>query len=92
MQDVSNKLSKAQEYNEEYRTDYEIQQEHDAIISYQELLEKKDSIKTIDEEDAVINIEELIARKKEQEKIYNITKEEETDKFINELKDFRHNL
>lgn len=73
------------------RTDYEIKQEEDAIISYEELMRKKDSIKTIDEEDAIISIEELRKRKQE-EKLYNITKDEEDDEFINELKHFRSDL
>ncbi len=74
------------------RTAYEIKQEEDAIISYQELMKRKDSIQTVDEEDAVISIDELIQRKKEQERIYNITKEEEDNTFIKELKDFRSDL
>ena len=55
-------------------------------------MEKKDSIQTVDEEDAVISIDELIQRKKEEEKIYNITEEEATDDFISELKKFREDL
>ena len=69
-----------------------VKQEEDAIISYEELMQKKDSIKTIDEEDAIISIEELRKRKQEEDKLYNITKDEEDDEFINELKHFRSDL
>ena len=55
-------------------------------------MQKKDTLKPIDEEDAVISINELIAKKAEEEKLYNITKEEENDEFINELKHFRNDL
>ena len=55
-------------------------------------MEKKDSIHIIDEEDAVISIEELINRKKQEEKLYNITKDEENNTFIDELKHLRHDL
>ena len=55
-------------------------------------MQKKDSIKTIDEEDAIISIEELRKRKQEEDKLYNITKDEEDDEFINELKHFRSDL
>lgn len=80
------------------RTSYEIEQEENAIISYKELMEKKDSIQTIDEEEAVISIEELLNRTnnkketQEENKLYNITEEEENDSFINELKQFRKDL
>lgn len=87
--ELSKKLSSA---NDVDRTDYEIKQEEDAIISYEELMQKKDSIKTIDEEDAIISIEELRKRKQEEDKLYNITKDEEDDEFINELKHFRSDL
>ncbi len=90
LDELSKKMSQAD--SDIKRTDYELKEEEDAIISYQELMEKKDSIKTIDEEDAVISIDELIAKKKEQERIYNITKEEENEDFIKELKDFRSDL
>ena len=87
------------EYHDEIeRTSYEIEQEENAIISYKELMEKKDSIQTIDEEDAIISIEELLNKtssKKEIEeknKLYNISEEEENDSFINELKQFRKDL
>ena len=74
------------------RTAYEIKQEEDAIISYDELMRKKDSLKIEDDEDAVISIEELKKKKMEEERIYNITKAEENDEFISELKDFRSDL
>jgi len=80
------------------RTRYEIEQEENAIISYKELMEKKDSIQTIDEEDAVISIEELLNKtnqkdeSKEETKLYNISETEENDSFINELKQFRKDL
>lgn len=80
------------------RTRYEIEQEENAIISYKELMEKKDSIQTIDEEDAVISIEELLNKtnqkeeSKEDTKLYNISETEENDSFINELKQFRKDL
>ena len=74
------------------RTDYEKQQEEDAIISYQELMDKKDSLEPINEEEAVISIDELMQKKKEEEKLYNINEEETTDDFINELKKFRSDL
>lgn len=90
LQEVSKKLEESQ--NEIKRTAYEIKQEEDAIISYEELMKKKDTLKIEDEEDAIISIEELKRRKAEQERIYNITKEEEDNKFINELKDFRSDL
>ena len=80
------------------RTQYEIEQEENAIISYKELMEKKDSIQTIDEEDAIISIEELLNKTnskeeiKEESKLYNISEEEENESFINELKQFRKDL
>ena len=84
--------------NDIQRTSYEIEQEENAIISYKELMEKKDSIQTIDEEEAIISIEELLNKAnsnketKEESKLYNITEEEENDSFINELKQFRKDL
>ena len=102
LEEVSRKLAEAEVPDEIERTNYELQQEEDAIISYKELMEKKDSIQTIDEEDAIISIEELMERnnhkqekieKKHQEtKLYNISDEEENDNFINELKQFRNDL
>ena len=92
LEEVSQKLSEATDLNDIDRTAYEIEQEEEAIISYQELMNKKDQIKIIDEEDAVISIDELMKRKKHEEKLYNITKEEENNTFIDELKQFRHDL
>ena len=92
LEEVSQKLSEATDLNDIDRTAYELQQEEEAIISYQELMNKKDQIKIVDEEDAVISIEELINRKKQEEKLYNITKEEENNTFIDELKQFRQDL
>ena len=89
LEELSKKLADANSQNDVNRTEYELRQEEDAIISYEELMQKKDSIKTVDEEEAVISIEELRAKK---EKLYNITKDEETDEFINELKQFRSDL
>lgn len=92
LEEVSQKLSEATDLNDIDRTAYEIEQEEEAIISYQELMNKKDQIKIIDEEDAVISIDELMRRKRQEEKLYNITKEEENNTFIDELKQFRHDL
>ena len=92
LKQVSEKLSEAQDLDGIERTEYERKQEEDAIISYEELMQKKDSIQIIDEEDAVISIEELIKKKQQNEKLYNITKEEENDEFISELKHFRSDL
>lgn len=88
LKEVSQKLSNA--VNDIERTEYEIKQEEEAIISYEELMQKKDSIKTIDEEEAVISIEELY--QKEKNKLYGITEEEGNDKFIDELKNLRGDL
>lgn len=100
LEEVSRKLSEAEIPDEIERTNYELKQEEDAIISYKELMEKKDSIQTIDEEDAVISIEELMQRSnqktqeqvEEEHKLYNLTEEEENDNFIKELKQFRSDL
>lgn len=99
LEEVSKKLSEADLPDEIERTDYELEQEENAIISYKELMEKKDSIQTIDEEEAIISIEELMNRNnqnKETEpkdtKLYNLTEEEENDDFIKELKQFRQDL
>ena len=89
LEEVSEKLAKSTQ-PEISRTAYEIQQEADAIISYDELMRKKDSIKTVDEEEAVISMDELI--KREKERLYKITPEEKNDKFIDELKKFRSDL
>lgn len=90
--EVKEKLSNAINNEEIVRTEYELKQEEDAIISYEELMQKKDSIEIVDEEEAVISIEELIEKKKQEEKIYKLTEEEENNSFINELKQFREDL
>ena len=90
LKDVSDKLSQKNAEETLTRTAYELKQEEDAIISYHELMEKKDSLKMIDDEEAVISIDELIKRNKE--KIYNITEETENNRFIDELKNFRSDL
>lgn len=92
IEEVSKKLSESSQLDNIDRTEYEIKQEEEAIISYEELMQKKDSIKMIDEEEAVISIEELMERKNKEEKLYNLTEEEENDKFIRELKNFRSDL
>lgn len=90
--EVSRKLSEASNLDNVSRTEYELRQEEEAIISYEELMQKKDSIKILDEEDAIISIEELMQKKSEENKLYNLTEEEENTKFINELKNFRSDL
>lgn len=99
LEEVSKKLSEADVIDDVKRTNYELEQEENAIISYKELMEKKDSIKTIDEEEAIISIEELMNHKvnedsmvKEDTKLYHLTEEEENDSFIRELKQFRSDL
>ena len=92
LEEISKSLSKITNEEGLNRTEYELKQEEDAIISYKELMEKKDSIETVDEEEAIISMEELIARKQKEEKLYNITNDAENDKFINELKNFRSDL
>lgn len=92
LEKVKDSLSKAAESDEITRTEYEKQQEDDAIISYEELMQKKDQIKMIDEEEAVISIDELLRKKTNDDKLYQLTEEEENDKFINELKSFRKDL
>ena len=92
IEEVSKKLSEAELPDEVERTEYELKQEEDAIISFKELMERKDTIDVVDEEDAVISIGELMERKKEEEKLYNITEEEENDEFLRELKKFRSDL
>ena len=92
LEELSKKMSQTNNENDLNRTSYELQQEEDAIISYRELMQKKDQIQTVDEEDAVISIEELQRRKKAEEKLYNITEKEADDDFINELKHFRSDL
>lgn len=90
LRDVSQELNKANESSGIKRTSYELKQEEEAIISFKELMEKKDSIQMIDEEEAIISIEELV--KHEKEKLYQITPEEEDERFVNELKKFRNDL
>ena len=92
LEEVSQKLANAKELNDINRTEYELKQEEDAIISYEELMKKKDSIKIVDEEEAVISIDELMNLKNKQEKLYNLTETEENDNFIKELKKFRNDL
>ena len=109
LEEVSRKLSEAEIPDEIERTDYELEQEENAIISYKELMEKKDSIQTIDEEEAIISIEELMNRNNSKEekitkenyqdktdykddKLYNLTEDEENDDFLRELKQFRNDL
>lgn len=92
LEEVSQKLANAKELNDINRTEYELKQEEDAIISYEELMKKKDSIKIVDEEEAVISIDELMNLKNKQEKLYNLTEDEENDQFIKELKNFRKDL
>lgn len=100
LEEVSKKLSEAELPDEIERTEYELEQEENAIISYKELMEKKDSIQTVDEEEAVISIEELMNRKNKQEmqesskeiKLYNLTEKEKNEDFIKELKQFRNDL
>lgn len=92
LEEVSSKLANSQNLDYVDRTEYELKQEEEAIISYEELMQKKDQIKMIDEEEAVISIEELLQKQKRDEKLYQLTDEEENDKFIRELKDFRNDL
>lgn len=101
LEEVSKKLSVAQTPDDIERTEYELEQEENAIISYKELMKKKDTIKTIEEEEAIISIEELMNRKNnstdeidisKSQKLYNITEEEENDEFLKELKKFRKDL
>ena len=99
LEEVSRKLAEAEIPDEIERTNYELKQEEDAIISYKELMEKKDSIQTVDEEEAVISIEELMNLSnqkqeniKEDGKLYKLSDEEENDNFIKELKQFRNDL
>lgn len=92
LEEVSKKLAVAEKTEDIDRTEYELKQEEEAIISYEELMQKKDTIKIIDEEEAVISIEELLRKKEQEDKLYNLTEDEENDKFINELKNFRNDL
>ena len=67
LESVSKSLEEHKETEPIELTNYELQQEDDAIISYQELLGSQD-------------------------KLYNITDEEEDSPFIEELKSFRKSL
>ena len=90
LEDLSKKLNEVKNDSDIRRTSYELRQEEEAIISFKELMEKKDKIQIIDEEEAIISIEELI--KHEKEKLYKITPDEEDEEFVNELKKFRNDL
>ena len=102
LEEVSKKLAEAEVPDGIERTNYELKQEEDAIISYKELMAKKDSLQTIDEEDAVISIEELMNRNqqsqqenietREDTKLYKLSDEEENEDFLKELKQFRNDL
>lgn len=92
LEELSKKMAENNNQNDIDRTEYELKQEEEAIISYEELMQKKDSIKIVDEEDAIISIEELKKRKQAEEKLYNITEKENNSDFINELKNFRSDL
>ena len=65
LEEVSNKLSTAKYQDGIIRTEYELKQEEEAIISYEELMKKKYSIQIVDEEEAVISIDELMKKKNE---------------------------
>ena len=64
LNEVSKKLADATQSDGPDRTAYELKQEEEAIISYEELMQKKDQIKIGDEEDAVMSIEELMNKQK----------------------------
>ena len=89
LDEVSKKLSEAN--NQVERTDYEIAEEENAIISYQELMQKKDQIEAIEEEESIISLNEFL-KEKGKNKVYNISDDEADDEFINELKNFRQDL
>ena len=55
------------------------------------MLKRKDQINNIEEEESVISLKEFL-NKKENNKVYNISDDEADDEFINELKNFRHDL
>ena len=92
LEEISKSLSKITSDEGINRTEYELKQEEDAIISYRELMEKKDTIEAIEEEEAIISMEELMKKKQNEEKLYNLTNDAEDEKFINELKNFRGDL
>ena len=89
LENVYNNLEKAVVPDKIELTDYEKKQEEEAVISYQELIRKKDNINVEDNEEAIISYNELINTKN---KLYNITKEEENQEFLSELKKFRNDL
>ena len=89
LDEVSKKLTEAN--NQVERTDYEIAEEENAIISYQELMQKKDQIEAIEEEESIISLNEFL-KEKGKNKVYNISDDEADDEFINELKNFRQDL
>ena len=89
LENVYNSLSEATVPDKVELTEYEKRQEEDAVISYQELLKKKDTIDYDREEDAVISYGELVNRNS---RLYNIREEEEDKEFLSELKKFRKDL
>lgn len=89
LENVYNSLSEATVPDKVELTEYEKRQEEDAVISYQELLRKKDTIDYDREEDAVISYGELVSRNS---RLYNIREEEEDKEFLSELKKFRKDL
>ncbi len=89
LEDVYSNLSKANVPDRVELTEYEKKQEEDAVISYQELLKKKDNVDYDKEEDVVISYGELVNRNS---RLYNIREEEEDKEFLSELKEFRKDL
>lgn len=89
LEDVYSSLEKASVPDKIELTDYEKRQEEDAVISYQELIKKKDTIDYSYEEDVPISYGELLGRS---DKLYNIREEEQDQEFLSELKKFRRDL
>lgn len=89
LENVYNSLEKASVPDKVELTEYEKQQEEQAVISYQELIKKKDTIDYDKEEDAVISYGELL---NSNSRLYNIREEEEDQEFLSELKKFRRDL
>lgn len=89
LENVYTSLSEAKVPDKIELTEYEKKQEEDAVISYQELIKKKDTIDYDKEEDAVISYGELLNRGS---RLYNITEEEKDKEFLSELKEFRKDL
>lgn len=89
LEDVYSSLSEATVPDKVELTEYERKQEEDAVISYQELLKKRDTINYDKEEDVVISYGELLNRNS---RLYNITEEEKDKEFLSELKEFRKDL